>query len=243
MDRKEEIKRILELEWDMFTKAQSAGGRAACQDDQPTFTVMRKAQAEIWSDETLQSLRNDLLQARESGINLMTLKYAHMMEVTFPEEYAQLKDALPPVSNTAFALAREIVQIHAQWWLKPPPHPPLPPPPHGPGGPRKKVQAPGVLFQFPPDPHPSPPDNCFFTRIGLTSADSPGGRYAAMDNYLYSELLTYSEETLALCLKDTRTAKEDGVNLSLEILKNTARSYGYDSVDALEEVLQKRMNT
>jgi hypothetical protein len=209
MDRKEEIKRILELEWDMFTKAQSAGGRAACQDDQPTFTVMRKAQAEIWSDETLQSLRNDLLQARESGINLMTLKYAHMMEVTFPEEYAQLKDALPPVSNTAFALAREIVQIHAQWSAE------------------AALRYPRLISMGRP----------------LTSADSPGGRYAAMDNYLYSELLTYSEETLALCLKDTRTAKEDGVNLSLEILKNTARSYGYDSVDALEEVLQKRMNT
>ena len=35
------INRIIELEWDMFDKVTNTGGRAACQDDEWTFYVMR----------------------------------------------------------------------------------------------------------------------------------------------------------------------------------------------------------
>ncbi|NLO47061.1 MAG: DUF4125 family protein [Clostridiales bacterium] len=201
MERQQLIDSIVELEWDMFTNAPSAGGRAACQDDKPTFTVMRKAQAEIWQEKTLLSYKNDLEQAADSGVNLMTLKYAHMMKVTFPEEYEQLKDALPPVSQRATELADEIVRIHSKWSIK------------------AAERYPRLISLGRP----------------LTS---DGNRYAAMDNYLHSELLTYSEQTLALCLNDTRKAEAEGINLSMEILKNTAASYGYHSIEALEQRLK-----
>ena len=71
----------------------------------------------------------------------------------------------------------------------------------------------------------------------LTSAQ--GGRWAAIDNYLYSELLTYSEQTLALCLRDTEAAKARGENLSIKIVENTAHLYGYPSLDDLEARMRR----
>ena len=73
----------------------------------------------------------------------------------------------------------------------------------------------------------------------ITIADSGGGNYASIDNYLHSEMLTYSEATLELCLKDTQKAEAEGRNLSLEILKNTAESYDFESLGAIEKALSK----
>ena len=71
----------------------------------------------------------------------------------------------------------------------------------------------------------------------LTSAE--GGRWAAIDNYLYSELLTYSEPTLAFCLRDTEAAEKRGENLSIRIVENTAHLYGYKDLDSLEASLRQ----
>ena len=65
-----------------------------------------------------------------------------------------------------------------------------------------------------------------------------GGQWAAIDNYLYSELLTYSEPTLALCLRDTKAAESRGENLSIKIVENTAKMYGYKDLDSLEASLK-----
>jgi hypothetical protein len=204
MERKKLIDGIVELEWNMFTNVPSAGGRASCQDDRPTFLIMRKAQAQVWSDATLLSYKSDLDNAAAQGLNLMTIKYAHMMKITFPEEYERIRDALPPVSQKAAALAEEIVRIHSTWSAE-------------------------AAARYP---------KLFSLGRPLTSREDGGSRYAAIDNYLHSELLTYSEQTLELCLKDVRKAQAEGVNLALEILKNTAASYEYESIDALEAALR-----
>ena len=99
------IDTIIEYEWDMFTNATNAGGRASCQDDRPTFVIMRRAQHEVWAPDTLESYLEDLKAARADGVNLVAIKYARMMEVTFPEEYEQLKSKLPPLSETVQTLA------------------------------------------------------------------------------------------------------------------------------------------
>ncbi|MGA1870913.1 MAG: DUF4125 family protein [bacterium] len=64
MERKELTNNILELEWDIFTNITNVGGRASCQDDKPTFMIMRKAQASIWGMNALISYLNDLKDAR-----------------------------------------------------------------------------------------------------------------------------------------------------------------------------------
>jgi len=65
MERKELTNCILELEWDMFTNVTNVGGRASCQDDRKTFIIMRKAQAHIWSMNTLISYLYDLEDAAQ----------------------------------------------------------------------------------------------------------------------------------------------------------------------------------
>lgn len=205
MEREQLINSIIDLEWEMFTNAASAEGRTACQDDKTTFIIMREAQAAIWTDDTLGSYLYDLEIAAQNKINLMTIKYAHMMKITFPEEYENIKDKLPPVSPKAQELVQEIMKYHSKW--------------------AKEASA-----KYP---------RLFSLGRPVTSTDSDGSNWAAIDNYLHSELLTYSEATLEHCLEDTIKAESEGKNLSLEILKNTAKSYKFDSLDAIEEALSK----
>ncbi|MBU3947680.1 MAG: DUF4125 family protein [Proteobacteria bacterium] len=207
MERKELTKSILELEWEMFTNVSNADGRASCQDDRPTFMIMRKAQADIWDMDTLSSYSNDLKAAKENKINLMTIKYARMMEITFPDEYEAIKNELPPVSPRSRELVDEIVKYHLNW----------------------SIEASGKYPKL------------FSLGRPVTAANSRIGHFSAsIDNYLQSELLTYSEATLELCLKNTLEAVRNDVNLSLEILKNTAKSYGFETLDAIEEALSEK---
>lgn len=105
------IENIIALEWEAFDKVDNEGGRADCQDDYETFYIMRKSQYLIWTKPLLQSFLKDLERAKESGWNLITEKYARMMESTCKEEYEKLKDRLPFVSEEKKAVVNQIVQI------------------------------------------------------------------------------------------------------------------------------------
>ena len=58
---------------------------------------------------------DDLKAAEACGRNLMTEKYARMMEDTYPEEYASLAATLPPISAKAKEMINEILKIHQGW--------------------------------------------------------------------------------------------------------------------------------
>ena len=201
MKREDIIKEVLALEWEMFTNVNSTEGRTSCQDDLKTFMIMRRAQAGVWSEDTLSSYLDDLRAAKQDKKNLMAIKYARMMEVTFPLEYEAIKEQLPPVSDRIRKLAREIVEYHLKW----------------------SMEASGKYPRL-------------FSMGRPVSSDM--NRANSIENYLKSELLTYSENTLELCLRDTIDAADDNLNLSIEILKNTARNYGFDSLEALEKTLK-----
>lgn len=115
MEKDELMKYILEIEWNMFTNVQNQNGRAECQDNYQTFAIMRLSQLKVWDEEILASYFLDLLEAKEAERNLMTEKYAHMMEKTYPEEYEQIKLLLPPVTDHAKEMAKAIVQIYTVW--------------------------------------------------------------------------------------------------------------------------------
>ena len=85
------IASIVALEWEMFQNVNNVGGRAACQDNFETFSVMRSSQATAWSEAALASYLEDLTDAQENGRNLLTEKYARMMEFTAPLEYARIQ--------------------------------------------------------------------------------------------------------------------------------------------------------
>lgn len=113
--RKNLIREICDLEWEMFDKVHNEGGRASCQNDAGFFRKMRLCQFETWNNEMLQSYRNDLLSARKEGRNLLMEKYAFMMESTCPGEFQALKASLPVISEEKAALIQEIVNVQVEW--------------------------------------------------------------------------------------------------------------------------------
>ena len=116
MEKKESlIAEIVEREWEMFQGVQNVGGRASCQDDLKTFQIMRSSQAASWSDEALRSCLQDLKDAKLAERNLISEKYARMMESTSPHEYAQIAHLLPPVEAEAIQLVEQIVATVLEW--------------------------------------------------------------------------------------------------------------------------------
>lgn len=115
MDKETLVDKIVELEWKAFDKVDNLGGRADCQNDWNTFSVMRKSQYLAWEEALLESFYIDFTEANERGWNLITEKYARMMESTVPEEYDELKSKLPVCSEQKCAIVAQIVQIQVQW--------------------------------------------------------------------------------------------------------------------------------
>lgn len=109
------IEEIVLHEWNQFDKVKNEGGRADCQDDWNTFSLMRKSQYMTWNEKLLESYLNDLLEAEAHGWNLITEKYARMMESTAPTKFEELKDMLPKRSDERLAIQEEIIKIQIEW--------------------------------------------------------------------------------------------------------------------------------
>ena len=69
---------ITQLEWDMFQHVYNTGGRASCQDNPDTFFKMRMSQWLAYSEEALESYKEDCVKAIENGDNLLWQKYAQI---------------------------------------------------------------------------------------------------------------------------------------------------------------------
>lgn len=115
MSREETIKTIVHDEWDMFTRVHNMGGTASCQMDPQTFGIMRSSQFAAWDDALLESYAADLVAAKAGGRNLMTEKYARMMESTSPMEYADLAASLPPLDAGIRECVERIVAANVRW--------------------------------------------------------------------------------------------------------------------------------
>lgn len=113
--KEELIAKIVAMEWKMFQKVANIGGRAACQDDRETFSIMRSSQAMAWSEPALASYLEDLTAAEAKGRNLLTEKYARMMEFTAPLEYAQIQHHLPTLEQETHVLIDQIAEISLAW--------------------------------------------------------------------------------------------------------------------------------
>lgn len=109
------VNELVSLEWEAFDKVQNEGGRADCQDDWNTFSIMRKSQYYTWTEEMLKSYIRDFHKANDKGYNLITEKYGRMMESTAPLKYMQLKDAFPEIPEAKKEIIEEIVKIQVDW--------------------------------------------------------------------------------------------------------------------------------
>lgn len=106
---------IVKLEWQAFDKVENEGGRADCQNDWNTFSVMRKSQYLAWPMELLKSFYMDFVEANDRNWNLITEKYGRMMESTAPEEYAKIADKFPKCTEQKRAIVNQIAQIQVGW--------------------------------------------------------------------------------------------------------------------------------
>ncbi len=109
------INQIIESEWEQFDDVKNEGGRADCQDDWNTFSIMRKSQYDAWPYELLESYNRDLIRAEDDGRNLIMEKYARMMKSTVPERYAEFEKDLPVFSPERIAIQEEIIKIQVDW--------------------------------------------------------------------------------------------------------------------------------
>ncbi len=194
------IEEIVELEWNQFDKVKNEGGRADCQDDFATFSVMRKSQYMTWNEELLISYRNDLIEANRRGWNLIMEKYARMMKSTAPKTYAELEKDLPVLSEKRIAIQEEIVKIQVTW-----------------------------MEEF-ASKYPKMADNA---RSIHTSEDHAYN--TSYETYLRGEIGTYSETTFVLYGRFITTLMQSGKNLAYETMTNTAKLYGYESVEDAEK--------
>lgn len=114
--KKEElVEQIAELEFEAFDKVHNAGGRADCQNDWATFSIMRKSQYLTWNRTMLLQYLYDFYTEYHRGHNLIEEKYGRMMESTAPEEYEQIKEHFPVISPEKKAIIEQIVQLQVGW--------------------------------------------------------------------------------------------------------------------------------
>ncbi len=109
------VEKIVRLEWEAFDKVQNEGGRADCQDDWETFSIMRKSQYMTWPEEMLCEIIRHFEESAAQGRNLITEKYGRMMETTVPWEYERIKEAFPALSDEQKAIIESIVEIQVKW--------------------------------------------------------------------------------------------------------------------------------
>lgn len=71
-----------------------------------------------------------------------------------------------------------------------------------------------------------------------TSEDTPFD--TSFETYLRGELSTYSAQTLDLYARWTEELEQEGVNMSVEVMKETVARYGYKDIQAAEEHEKKK---
>ena len=197
---KQLVDKIVELEWKQFDRVENEGGRASCQNDFETFSIMRKSQYLTWTKELLSSYYNDLSLAEKNGWNLIMEKYARMMKSTAPEKYAKLETKLPIRSKEREIITEEIVKIQVTWMEE-------------------------FSAKF--------PKMARNARNIHTYEDTEWN--TSYETYLRGELGTYSEETFVLYGRFIANLLQEGKNLAYETMSNTAKWYGYESVEDAEK--------
>lgn len=109
------VNELVSLEWEAFDKVENEGGRADCQDDWNTFSIMRKSQYDTWTEAMLKSYIADFHRANDRGWNLITEKYGRMMESTAPIRYLQIQDSFPEIPEAKREIMEEIIKIQVGW--------------------------------------------------------------------------------------------------------------------------------
>lgn len=193
------VDRVVKLEFEAFDKVKNEGGRAYCQNDWPTFSVMRKSQYLTWNRTMLMQYLYDFTREYRRGHNLITEKYGRMMESTAPERYEEFKEQFPELSEEKKAVIEQIVGIQMK------------------------------MMEALAEVHPKVAMNA---RKLHTYEDSIVD--TSYETYLRGEISTYSDKMLQLYGGYVVTAAREGRNIAYMTIENTAKLYGYESIEELE---------
>lgn len=197
------VEKITALEFKAFDKVRNVGGRAFCQDDFHTFSIMRRSQYLTWNRQMLMQYLYDFSRELERGHNLIEEKYGRMMESTAPEEYERMKNYFPEITEEKKAIIEQIVQMQVAWMEE------------------FALQYPNLAGQ---------------ARSIHTSEDHLYN--TSYETYLRGEISTYSDKMLELYGRYVVEYAREGRNLTYEIMGNSARLYGYESLERAEEAME-----
>lgn len=111
LSKEELIDEIVDAEFEAFDKVKNAGGRASCQNNRRTFTIMRKSQYLTWERKMLIQYLYDFKTEYRRGRNLIEEKYGRMMESTSPAEYADIAQHFPVLSEDKKQIIEAVVKI------------------------------------------------------------------------------------------------------------------------------------
>ncbi len=106
---------VTKLEFEAFDKVKNYGGRADCQDDWFTFSIMRKSQYYTWDKTMLLQYYYDFSRELSKGHNLIEEKYGRMMESTAPQEYAKISAGFPAISDKKRQIIENVVSMQVAW--------------------------------------------------------------------------------------------------------------------------------
>ncbi|MGN0400798.1 MAG: DUF4125 family protein [Acetatifactor sp.] len=109
------VEDIAKLEFEAFDKVHNEGGRASCQNDWPTFSIMRKSQYLTWSRPMLLQYLYDFHREINLGHNLIEEKYGRMMESTAPEKYKELEKHFPKLTEEKKNIIEQVCSMQVKW--------------------------------------------------------------------------------------------------------------------------------
>lgn len=112
------VEEIAKLEFEAFDKVKNEGGRASCQNDWATFSIMRKSQYLTWNRNMLIQYLYDFHREYRRGHNLIEEKYGRMMESTAPEKYEEIKSYFPELTQEKREIIEQIVRFQVGWMEK-----------------------------------------------------------------------------------------------------------------------------
>ncbi len=114
-ENEELVDDIAKIEFEAFDKVRNVEGRASCQNDWPTFSIMRKSQYLTWNRPMLLQYLYDFQREYNLGHNLIEEKYGRMMASTAPEEYAGIAHRFPEISDHKGSIIESIVRMQVDW--------------------------------------------------------------------------------------------------------------------------------
>lgn len=115
MNKEDMIQEIVSKELNDFLTTVDLDGKARCQEFPENFIVSRFCQWFTFEEGILQSYLDDLNLYQDKGRNIVTDKYAYMMEYQGLTEESDIINQLPTISDQKKILTHQLVTRMLEW--------------------------------------------------------------------------------------------------------------------------------